>query len=76
MKCDRKVGLREITGAKNNRPKAATAERRKSADQKAKWGYAAVFPPRVLLLSPPALVGCPGEGWGWKGHQDHDRDLK
>lgn len=44
MRCDRKVGLREITGAKNNRPKAAMGERRKSADPKEKWGYAAVFP--------------------------------
>lgn len=52
MKCDRKVGLREITGAKNKHPRAAMGERRSNVDQE-KWGYIA-----ALCLNAPA------EPWG------------
>lgn len=76
MKCDRKVGLREITGAKNNHTKAAMGERR-SADQMEKWGYIAVFP----RACSQALAGCPSgpgeEGAGGStGFWGCDTDLK
>lgn len=58
MKCDRKVGLREITAAKNNRPKAAMGERR-SADPTEKWGYIAVFPHACSCGAPRLWQGAP-----------------
>lgn len=58
MRCDRKVGLREKTGAKNNRPKAAMGEGRRRADPTETWGYAAASPPRAPL-NPQLWQGAP-----------------
>lgn len=55
MKCDRKVGLREITAAKNKHPKPAMGERKRSVNQK-KWGC-------ITALRPVLL----GPGWGEPG---------
>lgn len=55
MKCDRKLGLREITAAKNKHPKPAMGERKRSVNQK-KWGCITALHPALL-----------GPGWGERG---------
>lgn len=67
MKCDRKVGLREITAAKNKHPKPAMGERKRSVNQK-KWGCITAL--RPALLRPG--WGEPGGGLGLGLRQGQD----
>lgn len=70
MKCDRKVGLREITGAKNKHPRAAMGDRRSNVDQK-KWGYISALCPNAPA-EPWGQEKGKGMGWGQQWEQQWD----